>query len=231
MASSDKRFVAAALVGGSAAEGDRWSDLDLSFGLSEETGIQDILAEWTEKLESEFRAVVLFDLPFQSTMYRVFLFPGCLQVDLSFAPGHNFGALGPRFTLLFGKAVARNQPQQASLEHMFGLAVHHLVRARFCIARGRFWQAEYWINSAREQAMSLQCRHYGLESSYGRGLDKLPEKVLTEFSKTRISSLDSRSLVTAFRRTVNCLLNSSQDIPIVAGKVEGQLRELADFSS
>jgi hypothetical protein len=31
-------------------------------------------------------AVHLFDLPFLSSLYRVFLLPGSLQVDLSFTP-------------------------------------------------------------------------------------------------------------------------------------------------
>ncbi len=26
--------------------------------------------------------------------------------------------------------------------------VHHAVRARICIERGRYWQAEYWISDA-----------------------------------------------------------------------------------
>jgi len=141
LARRDKRIVAGALVGGSAAGGDRWSDLDLSFGLSEGTDLVGTLAEFTRVLEKEFQAVTLFDLPYQSTVYRVFLFPGCLQVDLSFTPGHDFGALGPRFSLLFGKTVERVQPQPVTLEHLFGLAVHHLLRARFCVERGRFWQA------------------------------------------------------------------------------------------
>ncbi len=59
-----------------------------------------------------------------------------------------------------------------------GLAVHHLVRARICIERGRLWQAEYWISEARNQALSLACLHRGLPTSYGRGFDDLPAEIL-----------------------------------------------------
>jgi hypothetical protein len=228
MARKDGRFVAGALVGGSAVGGDRWSDLDLTFGLSEGTAVGDILEEWTKRLDQEFQAVPLFDLPYQSTVYRVFLFPGCLQVDLSFGPGRDFGSLGPRFSLLFGQIVNRSPPQQSTLEHLFGLAVHHLVRARICIERGRFWQAEYWISSARDQGMTLACRHYDLESSYGRGFDQLPTEVLAKFSETLVSTLDRNGLLKALKRTVECLLHNSQDIQALVGKVEGQLRELCN---
>src|SRR5262249_35696467 len=154
--------------------GDRWSDLDLTFGLAEGTTPSAILAEWTPRLESELGAVTLFDLPYLSSLYRVFLFPGSLQVDLSFTPAAEFGAIGPRFRLLFGRAVERSQTAPAARRHVFGLGIHHLVRARFSIERGRRWQALHWIDHAREQALALACGRHGLETSYARGCDDLP---------------------------------------------------------
>ncbi|HKW06904.1 MAG TPA: nucleotidyltransferase domain-containing protein, partial [Candidatus Dormibacteraeota bacterium] len=72
-ARQDKRIESAAAVGGSAqGEPDRWSDLDLTFGVSD--GARDeVLADWTASLRSDFDAVTLFDLPFMSSLYRVFL--------------------------------------------------------------------------------------------------------------------------------------------------------------
>src|SRR2546423_11286325 len=88
MGRADPRIEAAAAVGASALDGgDRWSDLDLTFGLAEGVPIEAVLSDWTRRVENEFDAVTLFDLPFRSSIYRVFLFPGSLQVDLSFTPG------------------------------------------------------------------------------------------------------------------------------------------------
>src|SRR5207244_3638645 len=126
MARADRRVVAGATVGSLALDGgDRWSDLDLTFGLAPGSKAADLLAEWTRDLEREFGAVHLFDLPFLSTIYRVFLFPGSLQVDISFTPGAEFGALGPRFKLLFGETVERAYPPPPAAPHLFGLGVHH----------------------------------------------------------------------------------------------------------
>src|SRR5438270_9318930 len=136
-ARTDSRLVSAAAIGASAEGGDRWSDLDLGFGVAKEAAVEAVLSDWTEALTSQFNAAVLFDLPFLSSIYRVFLLPGALQADLSFTPETDFGALGPRFHLLFGEAVERVRPSPPSPEHLFGLGVHHAVRAHVCIERGR----------------------------------------------------------------------------------------------
>ncbi len=226
MAKVDPRLVAGALVGSTATGSDRWSDLDLTFGVADHSNVSDVLADWTVRLQREFQAVHLFDVSSQSTVYRVFLLPGNLQVDLSFTPRAEFGARGPNFTLLFGDAVEKHQSSQPSPEHLFGLAVHHLVRARICIERNRLWQAEYWISAARDYALSLACHHRGLNTSYGRGLDDLPREVLESFTETLVSSLDREGLLQALRRTTDGLLRNSQEVHDLASKLEGRLDEL-----
>jgi hypothetical protein len=228
MARADHRLVAGALIGSTTAGGgDRWSDLDLTFGIADNASVQDVLANWTARVESELNAVRLFDLPYQSTIYSVFLFPGILQVDLSFTPGAEFGALGPKFKLLFGSAVERSQPEPTSPQHLFGLAVHHLVRARICVERGRLWQAEYWISEARNQALALACHHRGLQTSYGRGFDDLPVEILEPFANALVGELSRDRILNVLGKTVDDLLFNSQDVRELASKLEPQLRELA----
>lgn len=228
MGRADRRLVAGALVGGSAAGGgDRWSDLDLTFGLADDATLDDVLADWTTRLQGEFNAVHLFDLPYQSTLYRVFLLPGNLQVDLSFTPRAEFGALGPRFELLFGSATKMSHPPPPTPQHLFGLAVHHLVRARICIERGRLWQAEYWISAARDQALSLACNHRGLKTSYAGGFDDLPAEILEPFTETLVDSLERGQLLQTLGRTADGLLRNSQDVRELAARLEVQLRELS----
>lgn len=231
MSRGDRRLVAAALVGSSVAGGgDRWSDLDLTFGLADDVTLQTVIADWTRRLQEEFNAVHLFDLAYQSTIYRVFLLPGNLQVDLSFTPGVEFGALGPRFELLFGSTTKRNPPPPPSPHHLFGLAVHHLVRARICIERGRLWQAEYWLNEARNQALTLACLHHGLNANNARGFDDLPAEVLTPFTETFVNSLDRNRLLQALEKTVDLLLLNSQEVREPASRLEAQLRGLTRSS-
>ena len=98
LADTDQRVVAAAVVGGLAdGAGDRWSDLDLTFAVVDDVPVAEVLDDWTRAVATGLDAVQLFDVPAGAAIYRVFLLPGCLQVDLSFAPASAFGARGPRF--------------------------------------------------------------------------------------------------------------------------------------
>ncbi|MBA2278570.1 MAG: hypothetical protein H0W06_12490 [Chloroflexia bacterium] len=225
-ARSDSRVVAAAAVGSSASGSDRWSDLDLTFGVASGVPVAAVLETWTQTLVADFDAVVLFDLPVRSTIYRVFLLPGVLQVDLSFTPAAEFGALGPRFRLLFGEAVEHPPAPPPSLESMFGLGVHHAVRAHLCIERRRLWQAEYWIHEARDQALSLACRRVGLEMSHGRGFDSLPPAVRDRMAGALVRSLTVEELRRALAVTTAGLLREASDIPEVVSRLRPMLEEL-----
>ena len=84
-----------------------------------------------------------------------------------------------------------------SADELFGYAVHHAVRARFCVERGRLWQAEVWISALRDHALELACLQRGLPVSYGRGFDALPPELLDEGALVR--SLDRDELLRALR--------------------------------
>src|SRR4029453_14360521 len=106
-AEADARVVAAAAVGSLAADGgDRFSDVDLSFGIADHVPVAAVLDDWTGTLIDQLDAVHLVDLERGPTTYRVLLFPDARQVDLSMAPAAQFRPAGPRFRLLFGATVA-----------------------------------------------------------------------------------------------------------------------------
>lgn len=227
LAASDARVVSGAVVGSLAlSDGDRWSDLDLTFAVADEFSISNVLEEWTQDLIEKFDAAHLFDLPSGPSIYRVFLLPGCLQLDLSFTPASNFGAAGPKFRLLFGKAVERAYAQPPAAKELFGYAVHHALRARFCIERGRLWHAEYWISGTRDYALSLACRRRGLTAIDGRGFDDLPPDVKNVFIKGLVGSLERDELLRALRCVLEGLLRETEEVQELAAQVEPQLREL-----
>ena len=227
MAGNDPRIVAGAVVGSLASGlGDAWSDLDLTFGVVDDVPLVAVLDDWESHLAATFDAVHLFDLPHGPSLYRVFMFPGCLQVDLSCTPAAQFGATSPRFRLLFGKAVHKPYPPPPSADELFGYAIHHVLRARFCIARGRYWHAEYWISSTRDYALSLACRRRGLPAVYGRGFDDLPADVLEGFRGTLVTSLERGELMRALGAVIEGLLREAEEAPAMAAKVKPQLRQL-----
>src|SRR5215475_7337994 len=108
LAEEDDRVVAAAVVGSLAVDGggDRFSDLDLTFGIADGAAVTEVLDDWTVTLVDELDAVTLVGLERGLTIYRVFLLPGALQLDLSMTPAAQFRPAGPRFRLIFGETAA-----------------------------------------------------------------------------------------------------------------------------
>jgi hypothetical protein len=155
-AHADPNIVAAAAVGAEAGgRVDRWSDLDLTFAVSGRASVNEVLADWTRAVDADLDAPDLFDVHVGPTVYRVFLLPGNLQVDLSFTPAARFAPLGPDFNLLFGAAVENRvrEPMSRLAEtprQRFGLCVLYLVRARIYLERGDLQQAERYLGLAIE---------------------------------------------------------------------------------
>ena len=233
LARAGKRLVAGAFVGSLADEtgqSDRWSDIDLTFALDDDVLMEEVLADWTSTVQKELKAIHLFDLPHQSTVYRVFLLPHALQMDLSFTPRKDFRPYGPKFRLIYGQAGEPKYPETALPRHMFGLAVHHLVRARICLERHKLWQCAYWINETRNQILALACLDKGLPSSHGRGFDSLPLEVLKPLERTQIGSVEPSALIEAIRGLVDGLLRNSGSAKDLAASLEPQLALLQELS-
>src|ERR1017187_7953572 len=108
-AASDQRISGAAITGSAAgAREDRWSDIDLAFGVRNSAELPNVLADWTAHMYHRHLALHHLDVRSGGWIYRVFLLPSTLQVDLDFVSAAEFGALAPTFRLMFGQA---NEPR------------------------------------------------------------------------------------------------------------------------
>jgi hypothetical protein len=228
-ARADERLSGVALTG-SAARGvvDKWSDIDLAFGVADGTRMPEAIEDWTERMYREHEAVHHFDVTRGAWVYRVFLLQSTLQVDLAFAPATEFGALSPTFKLLLGKSVDLPQTPPPAAAEMIGLGWLYALHSRSCIKRGKVWQAEYMISAVRDQALALAALRHGLPAVQGRGFDKLPRKVTAPFEGGLVRSLDIDELKRAFRVATRCLLEEVRHSdPVLAGRLDGPLTELS----
>src|SRR5262249_7050551 len=128
--------------------------------------------------------------------------------------------------LLFGNSTERPLRSAPPAHELFGHAVHHVLRARFCIERGRLWQAEYWISDARDFALNLACHRRGLQAMDGRGLDDLPRELLQRYRDALVVSLDRKELLRALERVTNLLISEAEEVREKAAALEPQLYEL-----
>lgn len=206
-AANDRRISGAAITGSGAEEReDRWSDIDLAFGIVDGVQVADVLSDWTARLYDQHGALHHLDVRSGAWIYRVFLLPGTLQVDLAFVAAAEFRALAPTFRLVSGKA---NEPQHVpppATADIIGFGWLYAVHARTSIARRSVWQAEHMISGVRDNALALACLRHGLSAVHGRGIDQLPSAVTAAFEGSLVRTLDVAELSRAFRVAVQGLL-------------------------
>lgn len=207
MAQADPRVTGGALIGSTAAGAeDTWSDIDVTFGIASGNAIEAVIDDWTQVLEREFGVLDQFNLRSGSSIYRVFLLPDGLEIDVSVTPEEDFGARGPHFHTLFGSTQELNATPPPDARHIMGLCWHHVFHARSCIERKKPWQAAYWISEVRNHTLTLACIHLGESAAHGRGVDKLPTVVTNPFADTLVRSLDEPELRRALAAATLCLI-------------------------
>lgn len=228
MVADDPRVEAAAVVGSLAfTEGDRFSDIDLTFAIGDGADLRVVLDDWTARLAVDEEFDVLFDLVSGASIYRVFLFPGALQVDLSVTASSSFGARGDTFRMLYGQAAALPDQAPRSVDDMAGYAVHHALHARTSIERDRRIQALYWIGELRNEALFIAMRRAGVESSQARGAHRLPPGLQAETERSLPTSLDEVELRRALGASISLLLGAVHGTTLLTDRVRAQLRDLA----
>lgn len=227
LAADDPAVVGAAVTGSLATrEEDRWSDVDLAFGIRGELGT--VLDRWTMRLYQELGALHHWDLRSGSSVYRVFLLPDWLEVDIAFTPEADFGPRGPRWRLLLGDSGAPAPTEPPKGDELVGLAWHHALHARVCIERGRWWQAEHWISGLRDQVLALAALRLGLPTDYAKGAHLLPAEVTAPLEDALVRSLDEAELRRALKAAVTALeAELRRTDPDLAARLRRMLTDLA----
>jgi len=226
LAEEDERVVAGAAVGSLAVDGggDRFSDLDLTFGIADHIPITEVLDDWTGTLIGDRDAVHLADLDRGPTIYRVFVLPNALQFDLSMTPASQFRPAGPRFRLLFGETAAGDsRVSKPPVAHdLFGWGVIYALHARACIERGRVWQAEHYVGAVRDHALSLACLREGLPAVQARGYDDLSAETLARFEDAHVTALEPGPLRAALIASVLALIREGAEARLPHADVVAQ---------
>lgn len=231
LAGADDRVVAGAAVGSLAVDGgDRFSDLDLAFGIADDVSVTEVLDAWTTALSDELCAVQLADLQHGVTIYRVFLLPEALQFDLSLTPAAQFRPAGPRFRLLFGRTAADVSapptptsglfiPTPPVAGDIFGWGAIYALHARACIERRRVWQAEHYVSAVRDHALSLACLRRGLPAVQARGYDDLPAETRARFADTHVGTVEPEVLRAALAASVLALMEEGAHAALPSANV------------
>jgi predicted nucleotidyltransferase len=202
-AARDQRLSGAAITGSAAAGNeDKWSDIDLAFGVADPAGLEGVLSDWTSYMYEKHAALHHLDVAAGLWTYRVFLLPGALQVDLAFVQSAEFRPLASTFRLVFGTANEPRDFPSPTPGALIGLGWLYALHARSCLARMRLWQAEYMISGVRDHALALACIRHGLPAVHGRGIDRLPVKVTARYEGSLVQHMNAVELSRAFQVAV-----------------------------
>ena len=161
-----------------------------------------------------------FDVKSGNWIYRVFLLPSTLQVDLAFVAAAEFRALAPTFRLMFGEAKKSLRAPGPQPVDLIGYGWSCALHARSSIARGKLWQAEYFVSAIRDTALAVACVRHNLPATHGRGMDLLPGSVTSQFESSLVRQLDTVELSRTFRIVLHTLLN---EIRYVDEELAGRL--------
>ncbi len=180
----------------------------------------------------QHRALHHVDVKAGAWIYRVFLLPNTLQVDLAFVAAAEFRGLSPAFQLVFGDAKEPAYGPTPSSANFIGMGWLYALHARSSIARGKLWQAEYMISGVRDHALALACIRHGLSAAHGRGFDQLPRERTAQFEGSLVQKLDNAELARAFRVAIRGLLSEIQSLDAnLAGRLRETLIGLSDIRS
>ena len=216
-------------VTGSAAVGreDRWSDIDLAFGVSGPALVGAVLSDFSEFMYAQ-GALHHYDVRAGAWIYRVFFLPDGLQVDLAFVEQGEFRPLGPAFKLISGDAKSLQAFPNSDPKDLIGLAWLHALHARSCILREKLWQAEYMVSAIRDHIFALACLRLGLPAAHGRGMDLLPESVTQPLLASLVGSLNADGLWRAFDVVLQGLTREINHFdPILSLRVSAEISALS----
>ena len=198
-ARADGRITGGALTGSAAAgREDEWSDIDLAFGVKTASDVSATLADLSDYMHATHGAVDHLDVPSGAWIYRVFLLPNTLQVDLAFVPAKDFGARAPSFRLLFGEAATLPHVAPPQADMLIGYAWLYALHVRSSLARDRLWQAEYMLSAMRDQVLALACLRHGENPREGRGLHRLPTELQARFEPALVGRISRDDIALAF---------------------------------
>lgn len=231
LAKRDKRITDCAVVGSEAiSQNDDWSDIDLTFGVSDDVDITVILSDWNCIMAKQFDAHVLFDLPHRQSIYRVYLLPNALQVDLSFTPTKYFGALTKKFKLIYGNVKRQEIVPIPEYKTIYGYAVLYALKTRCALERMKVWQSYYYLGKYREYIMQLKCIEVNVDSKDGRGYGDLPTSFLTDIQQSLTSKMDTDSIRDSLSKLTKVFLRTTHNNQLTAYSFENELMLIAGLS-
>lgn len=213
---------------------DRWSDIDLAFGVIGQDKVESILSDFSQFMYDNYDCYHHLDVFSGEWIYRVFFLKNTLQVDIAFVQDQQFRARAPSFKLVFGKSLEPLYTKPRQVDVLAGWTWLYAFHVRSSFARKKYWQTEYYISGMRDYVFSMMCLRHNLPTSDGRGIDSLPNDLKASLEPGLVKSLEPEELYRAFDKTTDVFLlelgqadkELHQRLSIGLKALTGQVKEL-----
>lgn len=214
---ADER-IACAELSGSGVNGytDRWSDIDVTVTVGEGVDQQKVADDWIERVYEALPVVHHFAVSFGEEHVRGLLLENLLEIDIGFRPAAAADGEWP-------------SPDPASEA---GFAWHDVLHAAVAVARGRPWQAQYYVGAMRWRTLALATDRLGLMFSEFKGVDDLPAELRAALADTLPRSLEPDELLRVLRAAMDAFLDElRQTQPQLADRLAAPLAEFVDTAA
>ena len=214
---TDER-IARAELSGSGVNGytDRWSDIDVTVTVGEGVDQQKVADDWIERVYEALPVVHHFAVSFGEEHVRGFLLENLLEIDIGFRPA----------------AAADGEWPGPDSAIEAGFAWHDVLHAAVAVARGRPWQAQYYVGAMRWRTLALATDRLGLMFSEFKGVDDLPAELRAALADTLPRSLEPDELLRVLRAAMDAFLDElRQTQPQLADRLAAPLAEFVDTAA
>jgi predicted nucleotidyltransferase len=202
-------------LSGSATSGylDRWSDVDLVAVVREGVDQREVGDSWIPRAYDALPVVHHFAVSFGDHHVRGFLLENLLEVDVGFQPAVEEPGEWPG--------------PDADSEAGFGW--HDVLHAGVAIAREQPWRAQYYVGVLRWRTLALATDRLGVDFGEFKGVDELPDELLSALEAALPRSLERGELTRAARAATAAFLGELREHrPELADRLEPRLLEFLD---
>ncbi len=220
--SGDDRITGAVLVGsGATGFRDRYSDVDLAVLIGEEARLEEIYADWWDRLHTLFNPVDAFKEP--SKHLYGFLLDRYMELDISFQGESGLYEHRPNWRILFDRRSVipslmktREKPavdKAAAHEKRIQDSWYYVLHCVNSIQREQPLRASFFISFLRDEAVLMAGLSRGLKTSAGSYFaetDRFPEDVKKRIVATFPVSMESKDLLRALRAVVELYYDEAE---------------------
>jgi predicted nucleotidyltransferase len=245
----DDKRIAGALLVGSGAKGfhDRYSDVDLTVLVGDETQLEEIYVDWWERLHDLLPTIDAFKEP-SSHLYGLLL-NRYMEIDIGFQGESALFERKPNWKILFdrrGVIPSLMKPREKAVDDQSTAhdkrlqdSWYYIIHTISAIQRGQPLRANFFINFLRDEAILMAGLNRDLATSlrsYHKEADKLPEEVKKKIINSIPANTKPVEQLRALRTVVNLYYEEAEKLDRKLGmqrtkKLQAAMKEyLTKFS-